>query len=436
METLSQLKGGRLLGARRVDLSCGLKEFPREILNLADSLEVLNLSGNQLADLPDDFQRLAKLRILFCSENDFRHVPSVLGKCGNLEMIAFKSNRIETVPEDSLPPSVRWLILTDNRISKLPKSIGRCQPLQKLMLAGNRLESLPVELGSCENLELIRLAANRLEAFPEWLLRLPRLSWLAFAGNPMAAAPQAADSRVLEWSRLELLDQLGEGASGVIHGAKLQGEGGVEEDVAVKLFKGAMTSDGLPACEMAACLAAGEHRNLIQVLGKISDHPERQEGLVMKRISGEFANLADPPSLQSCTRDVYKQGFRLSNQVAIRIAVSIASVATSLHGRGILHGDLYAHNILWKSDGECLLGDFGAASFYSSLSPEFGKQLERVEVRAFGCLLEELLDRCASDISPQLRRLQMRCVSEDSEGRPSFAEILAELQTSKSEVTD
>ena len=47
--TLAALRAGRLAGATRLDLSCGLAEFPHEIFDLADSLEILNLSGNALA---------------------------------------------------------------------------------------------------------------------------------------------------------------------------------------------------------------------------------------------------------------------------------------------------------------------------------------------------------------------------------------------------
>ncbi|MGK3899652.1 hypothetical protein ABI062_15490, partial [Enterococcus faecium] len=87
----------------------------------------------------------------------------------SLEMIGFKANRIEHVPAESLPPTLRWLVLTDNRIEQLPSSIGQCPRLQKLMLAGNRLRALPPELAACRNLELLRLSANMLEAFPHWL---------------------------------------------------------------------------------------------------------------------------------------------------------------------------------------------------------------------------------------------------------------------------
>ena len=64
-DTLTRLQNGELTGIKRLDLSCGLTEFPREIFALADSLEVLNLSGNQLSSLPDDLWRLHKMQIIF-----------------------------------------------------------------------------------------------------------------------------------------------------------------------------------------------------------------------------------------------------------------------------------------------------------------------------------------------------------------------------------
>ncbi|MBX9713975.1 MAG: leucine-rich repeat domain-containing protein, partial [Pseudomonadaceae bacterium] len=184
MHSLEQLHRGELAGITRLDLACDLTEFPEAIFSLADSLEVLNLSGNQLSRLPDDLPRLHKLRVLFCSDNTFTEVPAVLGQCPQLEMVGFKANQIRHLPAAALPAKLRWLILTDNQLEQLPEALGQCQQLQKLMLAGNRLRELPASLAHCHNLELLRIAANQLDALPQWLLQLPRLSWLAYAGNP------------------------------------------------------------------------------------------------------------------------------------------------------------------------------------------------------------------------------------------------------------
>jgi len=433
---LEQLHQGGLAGSKRLSLSAGLTEFPREIFQLADTLEVLDLSGNQLNSLPDDLLRLHKLRILFCSNNQFTELPEVLGACPELEMVGFKSNRISHVPEGAFPPRLRWLILTDNQIEAIPASIGSCGRLQKLMLAGNRLSVLPPEMKACTNLELVRIAANRFEALPDWLLELPRLSWLAYGGNPFSEAyeqraREGSEAADIEWNELELGQKLGEGASGYIHQAHWHRS---EETsaVAVKLFKGAVTSDGLPDSEMAACIHAGAHPNLITVHGKVSGHPKNAHGLVLALVGGGFCTLAAPPSLESCTRDIYSSELCFAPAVAVRMALGIAQAIRHMHERGITHGDLYAHNILHDGTGNVLLGDCGAASF---IPPHAGGQalvLKRIEVRAFGCLLEELLE-CSEWLQEQaatrevLEQLQSRCLQEINAQRPLFAEVAAIL---------
>ncbi|MGN8278106.1 leucine-rich repeat-containing protein kinase family protein [Pseudomonas sp. SMN5] len=428
MHTLAQLRAGQLSGITRLDLACGLTQFPREIFDLADSLEILNLSGNQLDTLPDDLHRLTRLRVLFCSDNRFTELPECLGRCAALTMVGFKANRIERVTGAALPPLLRWLILTDNYVRHLPEELGQRAHLQKLMLAGNRLQQLPASLGQCQRLELLRIAANQLTELPQGLLELPSLSWLAYAGNPLETQAEAAALNVttpIDWRQLIVQQQLGEGASGLIHQALWQPPGQAARSVAVKMYKGQMTSDGSPLHEMHACITAGRHPNLIEVLGQIVGHPEEQAGLVMALIEPSYRNLAGLPGLTSCTRDVYADALRLSGPVALRIAHGIASVAAHLHRQGITHGDLYGHNILFNDQGDCLLGDFGAASFHATTDTLQTRALRRIEVRAFGILLGELLERIkpAAGELGTLWELQARCCQPDVLARPCFDEI-------------
>ena len=301
------------------------------------------------------------------------------------------------------------------------------------MLAGNRLRALPDAMAACTGLELLRISANRLTALPAWLFELPRLSWLAYAGNPFCASVERSrlggDAAIrIPRADLSLGERLGEGASGVIRLAAWAGSGG-ERPVAVKLFKGAMTSDGLPQHEMRACLEAGDHPGLIPVLGRLEAEDEAADGLVMALIDQAFANLAGPPSLESCTRDVYADGATFTMDAVLRIAGGITSVAAHLHRRGILHGDLYAHNILHTGEGRALLGDFGAASFFAPDDEGVAPALQRIEVRAFACLLEELIVRCAES-GPRLQsleRLQRLCADPVPSRRPLFEDVEAEL---------
>lgn len=432
MHTLSQLRAGELAGITRLDLSCGLKIFPDEIFNLADSLEILNLSGNALSSLPDDLPKLHKLRVIFCSDNLFTRLPEVLGQCLRLEMVGFKANKINAVSEKSLPIKLRWLILTDNQITELPSALGSCIHLQKLMLSGNQLQTLPVEMTACRLLELLRISANDFTALPEWLLSLPELAWLAYAGNPFSDAYETAvvaeqKITVIDWSDIELLEPLGEGASGIIYRANYL-QKGLSVPVAVKVFKGTVTSDGLPRSEKAASIAVSGHSSLIPVIGKIIGHPQSASGLVMSLIEPSFVSLAQSPSLESCTRDIYSAERRFTIQQALIIALNIASVAKHLYEKAVMHGDLYAHNILWNEQNDSLLGDFGAASFLPLHNKYLAENIQRLEVRAFACLLEELLHHCDSSSEMQIifdsmDDLQKICAQKEVAQRPLFIEI-------------
>ncbi|KAF9882441.1 serine/threonine protein kinase [Colletotrichum karsti] len=434
LETLQ--KGGyRGLNLQKLKLSEPLNEFPPEILQLADTLEHLDLSSTGLSSLPDEISQLRKLKIAFFSDCKFAVFPKQLAACPELEMVAFRSNSMASIPENALPPKLRWLILTNNRIDALPRTIGHCTRLQKCMLAGNRLENLPDEMSACKKLGLLRLSANNFEELPSWLFEMPELAFLSVAGNPCCAVTleqELAQLRKVGWSNLEVEGLLGHGASGDIFKARWMLADSVVEEVAVKLFKGEVTSDGTPLDEMAACLAAGSQENLISTLASIDGHPEKH-GLIMQLIPPHYQTLGLPPSLQTCTRDRYEASRMLSADIILEILAGIAAAAHHLHSRGVSHCDLYAHNILFNDVGHALLGDFGAATIYENMS---GFDFERLEVLAFGHLIEDLLevggmkgkDDETSQATKRLRGLHARCSTSVVGERPTFAEILEVLR--------
>jgi Leucine-rich repeat (LRR) protein len=55
MHTLKWLRSVRLKGIKRLFISKNLRSFPLDILELSDTLEVLDLSGNQLSSLFSEF---------------------------------------------------------------------------------------------------------------------------------------------------------------------------------------------------------------------------------------------------------------------------------------------------------------------------------------------------------------------------------------------
>lgn len=170
--------------------------------------------------------------------------------------------------------------------------------------------------------------------------------------------------------------------------------------------------------------------------------------------STDYRILGQPPSFATITRDSFPEGQRFTLAFILRCLVDIASACCHLHGSaGLMHGDLYAHNILTSEEGAALLTDFGAASFTAgsgTLTAEQCALLERLEVRAFGCLVDDLL-RYVEGISSeeeseeesksgspleflhgtvvsQLKALREDCCIPDVRSRPSFEDICSRLE--------
>ncbi|WP_028468731.1 leucine-rich repeat-containing protein kinase family protein [Neptunomonas japonica] len=397
MHTLSQLKSGDLSGIRHLALSENLTSFPLEILSLADSLEILDLSNNQLTSLPKELTQLKNLKIFFASNNHFETVPEVLGQCINLEMVGFKSNKINHVPENSLPEKLRWLILTDNQISTLPDSLGKRPRLQKLALAGNRLTHLPQTLAQSTNLELVRISANQLVECPDQLLSLPKLSWFAFSGNPFSQSDINIQSvPEMPSSSYTLQQVLGQGASGVISKAHWnQHQALFPDDIAVKVFKGEVTSDGYPKDELQACLKVGHHPNLVKSLAQVNE--DGYLALIMSLIPPHYTNLGLPPCFKSCTRDTFALGFTLSIEHIEKVVIQMEDVFTHLHANQVCHGDLYAHNALFDEEANLIVGDFGAATMYHMLNEKQQEKIKQIEHRALHHFIDDLLSICKEE---------------------------------------
>lgn len=413
MHTLVQLKSGELSGIKRLSLAENLSSFPLEILSLRDSLEILDLSNNQLSTLPDEFKQLNKLKIIFASNNCFESLPEVLGQCQNLEMVGFKTNKIRLVPENALPQKLRWLILTDNLIETLPDALGQRPRLQKLALAGNRLSQLPPSLANSQNLELIRISANQLTQFPTQLFNLPKLAWLAFSGNPFSRV-DAHQQSITEMPSVsyKLQNVLGQGASGVIYKAQWAApQKDFPAEIAVKVFKGEVTTDGYPEDELSACLKAGHHPNLVKPLAQVKEN--NYLALIMNLIPPSYQNLGLPPCLQSCTRDRFPEEFTLSIKEITKIVAQMESILAHLQANQVCHGDLYAHNTLFDDGANILFGDFGAASIYHMLDKPQQAMIEKIEQRAFHYFIDDLLSVCSEgdQHSPLFEQLKLRSKS-------------------------
>lgn len=351
--------------------------------------------------------------------------------------------------------------------------------LRKFMLAGNLLSELPSSFKSLSSLELLRLSNNKLTKFPMELLSLPKLAWLALAGNEFNKInheEEGGGNKVRGEVTYDLKSLLGSGASGLVYKGTLRLEEGNNDDVievAVKLFRDANTSDGSPKDEMAVAQVAGSTGclQLMKSYGQLpnetikkssADCEEKKAslGLVLEMLEG-YDVIAQPPSFQSVTRDQYTSNFdyfTLKN--VLSILIDVCNAATTLHRLGIVHGDLYGHNILHKynntessegSRSHSVLSDFGASFFYKGRTmslncsgeingsdEECGNLLERIEVLAFGYLIQELIEQItlrgvpmesSDNVIKTLGMIASSCCIPTVNMRPSFSSILGQLKS-------
>lgn len=408
----------------------GQNDFPNDIFKHAGEIEILDASNNNFTDLPDNLPALKNMRVAFLSGNHFTKFPSVLALCEKLEMIGLKSCGIEYIPEYSLPPSLRGLILTDNNLTGLPASIAELTALQKLMLTGNNLREFPAPITEFKNLELLRISDNGLEKPPLKLSSMPKLAWCADSGNNYNQTSNLESLRVTkyDWSDILFGQKLGESAKNVVYAATISGK-----EVAIKLFGKGITTDGSSENDILASLLVGSHPNIIGGLGTIVSAPDGQEGLVMPIIHRNFKPLGYPPNLTDLTRDSYAPDLELASETSMTIACDIARALSHMHAAGVMHGDVYAHNILTDASGRSIIGDFGAASVYDKNSKDEIWR-EKIDVMGYGRLVDELIMHTIANAADELaiiERLKLvvsECCKEASSERLTFKDIVKLLE--------
>ncbi|WP_346291542.1 leucine-rich repeat domain-containing protein [Sphaerothrix gracilis] len=166
-----------------------LKTLPAEIGKLT-RLKTLLVEGNQLEALPAEIRQLGQLRILMLSENQLSTLPTEIEQLANLRVLICDENKFTAIPgEVAQLRQLKTLRFYDNSLENVFAQIGQLPALRSLDLGSNQLSSLPPEIGQLPALRSLDLGSNQLSSLPPEIGQLPALRSLDLRFNQLSSLP-------------------------------------------------------------------------------------------------------------------------------------------------------------------------------------------------------------------------------------------------------
>lgn len=152
------------------------------------------------------------------------------------------------------------------------------------------------------------------------------------------------------WGHLRVLERIGRGAFGEVYRAW---DTRLDREVALKLLPAeagdgeqcAPSIDGNSIIQEGRLLARVRHANVVTIYG--AERIEGRIGLWMEFVRGRTLE------------QILEVGKVFSAAQAIDIGVELCEAMTAVHGAGLLHRDVKAHNVMLADDGRVVLMDFG-----------------------------------------------------------------------------
>lgn len=166
------------------------------------NLRVLRLSGNRLTAFPD-CRLLYRLEKLSLDRNNISLRSGFATAIPSLIELNLSGNQLAILPEGipALLPNLRQLVMANCGLAKLPLRMGDLEQLVELDVSYNVLVSLPGSLGNMAKLNQLSLRGNPLNTLPAELVSScessprPMQAFLRDLGNDQAA----------KWNSLKLV---------------------------------------------------------------------------------------------------------------------------------------------------------------------------------------------------------------------------------------
>jgi len=158
-------------------------------------------------------------------------------------------------------------------------------------------------------------------------------------------ARASASELAVSWGRFTLVDVIGGGQFGTVYRAL---DPTLQIPVALKIIRpragGAFNSER--ALQEARSLAKISHQSVVRVFG--AERIGNDVGVSMELVEGRTLDA------------IVRERGPLSASEAVVIGLELCRALAAVHGAGLLHGDIKAHNVMRADGGRTVLMDFGA----------------------------------------------------------------------------
>ncbi|WP_374939414.1 COR domain-containing protein [Tolypothrix sp. FACHB-123] len=113
----------------------------------AEGWRELDLSGQELTEIPEALAKLTNLTQLHLGGNEITEIPEALAQLTNLTQLDLSDNQITEILEALAQlTNLRVLDLSDNQITEIPEALAQLTNLTQLDLSGNQITNIPLEI--------------------------------------------------------------------------------------------------------------------------------------------------------------------------------------------------------------------------------------------------------------------------------------------------
>lgn len=140
-----------------------LTELPDNFFDETWAVVKLDLSFNQLTQLPSSIEKLQNLRELWINNNQLFSLPVNLGQLPLLTRLEVNHNNLIELCEFGPNGFFNILNAEDNKLTSIPDSIGNLINLSILNLKSNNLSILPSTITNIQGLQVADFTGNNFE---------------------------------------------------------------------------------------------------------------------------------------------------------------------------------------------------------------------------------------------------------------------------------